>query len=226
MAITFNRSDHPDRVVYPGRYPLVLDPVVHNIKLKRVLIDDGSALNILFAKTLDEMQIPKSELKPSSAPFHGVIPGLSSTPLGHITLPVTFGVRENFRTENITFEVADFEAAYHAIIGRPALAKFMAVPHYTYLMMKMPGPNGVIILRSDVRQAFTYDKESCDMAQSHERLRGQQEIRLAASTSEEGEILVKKIAKSGEGDAKTKKISLDPSDPSKIAVIGAELDPK
>lgn len=55
VAITFNRSDHPDRVVHPGRYPLVLDPVVRNIKLKRVLIDGGSALNILFAKTLDEM---------------------------------------------------------------------------------------------------------------------------------------------------------------------------
>jgi hypothetical protein len=226
VAITFNRSDHPDRVVHPGRYPLVLDPVVRNIKLKRVLIDGGSALNILFAKTLDEMQIPRSELKPSSAPFHGVIPGLSSTPLGRITLPVTFGVRENFRTKNTTFEVADFEAAYHAIIGRPALAKFMAVPHYTYLIMKMPGPNGVITLRSDVKQAFTCNKESCDMAQSHKRLRGQLEVRLAASTSGEGEVPTKKIAKSGDGDAKTKKIPLDPSDPSKTAVIGAELDPK
>nr|AAT85796.1 hypothetical protein [Oryza sativa Japonica Group]ABF96881.1 retrotransposon protein, putative, Ty3-gypsy subclass [Oryza sativa Japonica Group] len=162
---------HDRIMVHPGRYPLVLDLVVHNVKLRRTLIDDGSALNILFAKTLDDMQIPRTELKPSNAPFHGVIPGLSATPLGQITLPVTFGTRENFRTENVCFEVADFETAYHAILGRPALAKFMAVPHYTYMMMKMPGPRGVISLRSDIKQAVTCDKESCEMAQTHETTR-------------------------------------------------------
>nr|ABA97384.2 retrotransposon protein, putative, Ty3-gypsy subclass [Oryza sativa Japonica Group] len=117
IAIKFDCSDHPDRVVHPGRYPLVLDPVVRNVKLRRTLIDGGSALNILFAKTLDDMQIPHMELKPSNAPFHGVIPGLSATPLGQITLPVTFGTWENFRTENVCFEVAYFETAYHAILG-------------------------------------------------------------------------------------------------------------
>ncbi len=81
-TIKFDRLDHPDRVVHPGRYPLVLDQVVRNVKLRRSLIDGGSALNILFAKTLDDMQIARTELKPSNAPFHGVIPGLSATPLG------------------------------------------------------------------------------------------------------------------------------------------------
>nr|CAE02225.2 OSJNBb0015C06.3 [Oryza sativa Japonica Group] len=180
-AIKFDHSDHPDRVVHPGR-----------------------ALNILFAKTLDDMQIPWTELKPSSAPFHGVIPGLSSTPLSQITLPVTFGTRENFRTENICFEVADFETAYHAILGRPALPKFMAVPHYTYMMMKMPGPRGVISLRSDIKQAVTCDKESCEMAQTREITLAREEIRLAASIATEEEVPATKMPKSGEGDAKTK----------------------
>src|SRR5438128_3972147 len=51
--ITFGRADHPDHVPYPGRYPLVLDPIVRTVQLNRVLIDVGSGLNILFAKTLD-----------------------------------------------------------------------------------------------------------------------------------------------------------------------------
>ncbi|XP_066168742.1 uncharacterized protein [Oryza sativa Japonica Group] len=59
-TIKFNRSDHPDRVVHPGRYPLVLDPVVRSVKLRRSLIDGGIALNIRFAKTLDDMQIPRT----------------------------------------------------------------------------------------------------------------------------------------------------------------------
>ena len=142
--------------------------MVRNVKLRRTLIDGSSALNILFAKTLDDMQIPRTELKLSNAPFHGVIPGLLATPLGQITLPVTFGTLENFRTENVCFEVADFETAYHAILGRPALAKFIAIPHYTYMMMKMPGPQGVISLWSDIKQVVTCDKESCEMAQTHE----------------------------------------------------------
>nr|ABF97190.1 retrotransposon protein, putative, Ty3-gypsy subclass [Oryza sativa Japonica Group] len=216
-AIKFDRSDHPDRVVHPGRYPLVLDPVVRNVKLRRTLIDGGSALNILFAKTLDDMQIPRTELKPSNAPFHGVIPGLSATPLGQITLPVTFGTRENFRTENVCFEVADFETAYHAILGRPALAKFMAVPHYTYMMMKMPGPRGVISLRSDIKQAVTCDKESYEMAQTHETTLAREEIRLSATTAGEGEVPATKLTKTEESDAKAKKIPLDPSDPDKTA---------
>src|SRR5438132_27626 len=159
VPITFGRADHPDHVPHPGRYPLVLDPIVRTVKLNRVLIDGGSRLNILFAKTLDNMKIPCSELKRSRAPFHGVIPGTSVTPLGTIKLSVTFDSRENFRTEDVTFEVADFKAAYHAILGRPALIKFMAVPHYTYMLMKLPGPNGVISLQGDVRRSYDCDQE-------------------------------------------------------------------
>src|SRR6266498_6013509 len=117
--ITFGRADHPDHVPHPGRYPLVLDPIVRTVKLNRVLIDGGSGLNILFAKTLDDMKIPHSELNWSPAPFHGVIPGTSAVPLGQISLPVTLGTWENFWTENISFGVADLEMAYHAIFGRP-----------------------------------------------------------------------------------------------------------
>src|SRR5438128_11314201 len=106
VPITFGRADHPDRVPHPGRCALVPDPIVRTVKLNRVLIDGGNGLNILFAKTLDDMKIPRSELKQSRVPFHGVIPGTSATPLGMIKLPVTFGSRENFRLEHISCELA------------------------------------------------------------------------------------------------------------------------
>jgi hypothetical protein len=50
-----------------------------------------------------------------------------------------FQARENYRTEFIKFKVANLESSYHAILGRPALAKFMAVLHYVYFLLKMPG---------------------------------------------------------------------------------------
>ena len=87
-----------------------------------------------------------SLLTPSKAPFYGIGPRNSSTPIGSVTLPVTFGTEQNFQTEYIKFKVADFESSYHAILGRPALAKFMAVPHYVYLLLKMPGNTRVLSL--------------------------------------------------------------------------------
>jgi hypothetical protein len=124
----------------PGKFPLVLDPVVVEVKLTRVLIDGGSGLNLIFASTLRKMGFDLTDmLVPSKSPFYSTVPGNVAYPLGMVVLPVTFGTRENYRTEFIKFEVANFDSSYHAILGRPALAKFMAVPHYVYLLLKMPG---------------------------------------------------------------------------------------
>jgi hypothetical protein len=83
-------------------------------------------------------------ITPTSVSFYRIVPSKAAMPLEHITLPVTFGTPANYCTEFIKFEIADFESSYHAILERPALAKFMAIPHYSYLLLKMPGPNGVL----------------------------------------------------------------------------------
>jgi hypothetical protein len=164
VPITFDRGDYPDFIPKPRRYPLVVCPIVKDVKLNRVLVDGGSSLNLFFLKTFNQMGLSRSLLRPSRAPFHGVVLGTAATPIGQISLPVTFGTRENFQTENIQFEVADFETAYNAFLGRPALTKFMSIPHYAYLVLKMLGPRGVISIRGDVKRAYDYDKESCEMA--------------------------------------------------------------
>jgi hypothetical protein len=61
-------------------------------------------------------------------------------------LPIQFGTIDMFRVEYITFLVTNFDTSYHAILGRLALTKFMAVPHYSYLVLKMPAPGGVLSL--------------------------------------------------------------------------------
>jgi hypothetical protein len=58
-------------------------------------------------------------------------------PLGSITLPVTFVTEENFRTENVQFDVAEVNLPFNAIIGMPALYWFMDIAHYEYLVLKM-----------------------------------------------------------------------------------------
>jgi len=95
-----------------------------------VLMDRGRGFNIMYSETLDAMGIDWSRIRPSCAPFRGIVPGKQAVPIGHIDLPVTFEDRPNFRMETLTFEVVDFCHAYHAILGRPCYAKFMAIPNY------------------------------------------------------------------------------------------------
>jgi hypothetical protein len=104
VSITFDHNDHLDIVLKTGRYPLIVSLIVKDVKLNRVLVDGGSSLNTLFLKTFDQMDLCRAMLCPSQAPYHGIVLGAAATPIGQITLPVTFGTQENFRTENLQFD--------------------------------------------------------------------------------------------------------------------------
>jgi hypothetical protein len=81
-SITFDRGDHPDRVSSPGKYLLVVDPVIGNVRLTKVLMDGGSSLNIIYTETLGLLQIDLSTIRAGAVPFHGIIPGKRVQPLG------------------------------------------------------------------------------------------------------------------------------------------------
>ena len=83
----------------------------------------------------DQMQVPYERLMPTK-PFTGVTAG-TTTPIGQVSLPVTFGTRSNYRTELIDFDVANLGLPYKAILGYPALAKFMMVTHHAYNTVKL-----------------------------------------------------------------------------------------
>jgi hypothetical protein len=67
---------------------------------------------------------------------------------------VSCGTGENKHREMLTFELASFDIRYNYILGKPFLFKFMAVIHTAYATIKMPGPKGVIVLKSDQRDAL------------------------------------------------------------------------
>jgi hypothetical protein len=222
--ITFNQGDHPDYVSSPGRYPLVVDPVIGNARLTKVLMDGGSSLNIIYAKTLGLLGIDLSMIRASAAPFHGIILGKHVLPLGQLDLPVCFGTRSNFRREILTFEVVGFGGTYHAVLGRPCYAKFMAVPNYTYLKLKMPGPKGIITVGSTYRHAYECDVECVEYAEAI----AESEALIAdlECLSKEAPD-VKRHAGNFKPAEAVKTVALDPSnDAYKHVRIGSELDPK
>ncbi|XP_052138265.1 uncharacterized protein LOC127756918 [Oryza glaberrima] len=160
------------------------------------------------------MGIPRRELTPTVQPFHGITPESSSKPLGKITLPVTFGHAENFRTEQITFDVAEFDTAYNAIIGRTALAKFMAASHYAYQVLKMPGPKGTITIQGNAKLAVQCDKRSLDMVENTPN----------PPATTENPKKVSKPKKTAKLDGTIKIILFSSANPDKTVKIGASLD--
>jgi hypothetical protein len=164
--ITFDQGDHPDFVPSSGRYPLVIDPIIGNVRLSKVLMDGGSSLNIIYAETLELLGVDRSEVRAGAAPFHGIVPGKRILPLRRIDLPICFGTPSNFQKEALTFEVIRFRGTYHAALRKPCYTKFMVVPNYTYLKLKMPGSNGIITVGSTYRHTYECDVECVEYAEA------------------------------------------------------------
>jgi hypothetical protein len=152
-TIFFSRAHQWLNFDHPGKYPLLVDPVIRESQVKKVLVDGGSSINVTFPRTLQALGVAIDDLTELDTPFLSIVPTKGEYPLGHIYMSVTFGTLENYRTEFLRFEVARFNCGYNTIIGRPGLAKFMAIPHYPYMILKMPGPQGIITLRADFQGA-------------------------------------------------------------------------
>ena len=127
--------------------------------------------------------------------------------------------------------MVDLESPYQALLGRPALAKFMAVPHYAYLKMKMPSSKGILTVASDYRKSSACMAESSRLAESlvitaERRLLD----RVVAMAGKQPEMSPDPKESEAEGSFKpakeTKRIPLDPEHPERHAVIGANLDSK
>src|ERR1041384_5774544 len=168
--ISWGREDHPSIMPNLGTYPLVVNALFEgpkfSCKFSRVLIDGGSRINIMYRETLVKLGLTERDLEHSRTTFHGIVPGLSCTPLGRIRLDVIFGTEENFRREPIWFEVADLSSPYHALLGLPAVAKFMLSTHLPYLKMKLPGPNGIITVTGDFRKSLECTSAGGNLADS------------------------------------------------------------
>jgi hypothetical protein len=146
-TISFEASDCPENMAGAGILPLMTALVIANMRLHHVLIDGGAGLNVISHAAFKQLQILGSRLGPSR-PFCGMGPQ-PVYPLGSIALPFTFRTKENFRTENVQFDVAEVNLPFNAIIGRPTLYRFMAITHYEYLVLKMSSPAGVLTVQGD-----------------------------------------------------------------------------
>jgi hypothetical protein len=202
--------------------------VIRESRVKKVLVDGGSSINVTFSRTLLALGVALKDLTESDTPFFGIVPTEGEYPLGHIYMPVTFETLENYRTEFLRFKVAHFDCGYNAIIGRPGLAKLMAIPHYSYMILKMMGPQGVITVRADfqgtmecfrgaIQAALTSGPPTTPLAQANTR---SEEEGLTIPTNEAQAVT------SIRPTEETKRINLGFTDERKTAIISSSLDDK
>ena len=95
-AITFDSSDRLKCATTTGALPMLCSSVISNVTVTKTLIDGGAGLNVLSVQTFNRLQVPYHQLQPTK-PFSGVTDG-STTPIGQVRLPVTFGQRKTYRT--------------------------------------------------------------------------------------------------------------------------------
>jgi len=223
VPITFSRDDHPPAVYRPGHAALVLDAQIGNYAMTKVFMDGGSGLNIIFTDTLRRMNKAVDNLPESTSTFHGIVPGRAVHPKGTIQLDVTFGTPEHFRTESIEFEVVDWKSQYHAILGRPTFARFMAVPHYAYLKLKMPGPKGVITVNGNFQRSDSCDREFSKISEMY----GMEQALADLEISNDRTLLPehKRLATDREFNATndTRPHQVHPTDPSKTVNVSSSL---
>jgi hypothetical protein len=225
QPITFSRADHWVHILDLRSYHLVVEPTMEGPLLSQTLINGWSGLNIIFLETLKKMDVDFKRMTACNELFFGIVLGLAAYPLDRVSLSVTFGTEDNFRTEYLSFEIADFKSSYHAILGHPMLARFIAIPHYTYLVLKMPALNEVLTIYDDLIISFRCDNEALDITMTNAYVDASAVLVAEAAKVAPSDLTIseQKHTDATLDATPAKKVCLGLADPEKMMVIGDNL---
>jgi hypothetical protein len=144
IPFTFSQEDLQLKD-YPHNDAMVISCVINVFLVHNVLVDTGSAADIIFAKAFRQMQEPEDKILDATHPLYG-FGGRQIVALAKISMSVAFGFINNTRTKQVMFDIVDMEYPYNAIIGRGTLNAFEAILHPAYLCMKIPSDQGPIAI--------------------------------------------------------------------------------
>lgn len=136
------KSDDNELIHYEERNNLmVVLAIVTSFKVKRILVNSGSAMKFLSWETYKKMGLKKQSLsKPS--PLYSFVNHLVEVK-GTITLPVTLGDDKHTTTECIQFYVVDLPMAYNTIFGKPIMRMTKMVMATFYMNIKFLTSTGI-----------------------------------------------------------------------------------
>jgi hypothetical protein len=134
--------------------PLLIRADMANFDVRRILVDTGSSVDIMFSQCFNTLQLDQSHLSPYVGSDLQGFNGATTKPWGYVDLIVTFGAEEAARSVKIQFLVVDCPSLYQCILGREAIANLLAVPSTAHLKMKYCTTKGqVATLHGDIEAA-------------------------------------------------------------------------
>ncbi|XP_010687401.1 uncharacterized protein LOC104901512 [Beta vulgaris subsp. vulgaris] len=140
-TMTFKDSHHP--IQTPHDDPLVVEMKIANLRVGRVLIDNGSSADIISMKCLRKLKYQETDLSPIDQPLVG-FGGQSFHPLGSVKLPTRMGEKGAGRNVVVDYLVVDTNLPYNVIIGPPTLNKVKAAISTYQLVLQFEGEEGKV----------------------------------------------------------------------------------
>jgi hypothetical protein len=187
--------------------------------LGKLLVDNGSSADIIFADAFDKMGLSKDLLQPPDTPLYGFGRRVIHA-LGKVVLSVSFGTVQNARNEYLSFDVVEMYYPYNDILGRGFLNKFEVVIHQAYLCVKIPATQGVITI-------WGHQNDDCNLERGHTP--GQRNVH-ALDEAMKGKEVEKQPKANREkinmqSDCDTKRVLLDAMVLNQTIIIGSDLSP-
>ncbi|KAL2247814.1 UNVERIFIED_CONTAM: hypothetical protein Sindi_2633700 [Sesamum indicum] len=192
---------------------MVIKMDIANFSVHKVLVDNGSSVDIILMEVLNKMDLYNAKLAPVAAPLVG-FGGSEVQSLGTINLPVSIGEEPRRRTLMVKFLVVSTPFAYNVILGRPGLNSFKAIVSTYHGKMKFPTPNGVGEVSCDQMEARRCYNLSLKKGNIEEKRR-----KLDILDEEQGNQKTKRI----ESIDEHKEVGIVDGDPTKITKIGSRL---
>ncbi|GKV50976.1 hypothetical protein SLEP1_g57654 [Rubroshorea leprosula] len=147
QPITFTSADL-DTVVTPHNDPLVTSVIINNCEVQRVLVDTGSAPDIMYFHCFESLGLDPALLQKYDGPIYG----FNNQPVpveGVLTLHMAFGSGRTYVAPPVRFLVVKMASSFNIVIGRPTLTEIRAVVSQSHLCMKFPTPMGIATLRGN-----------------------------------------------------------------------------
>ncbi|MQL72212.1 hypothetical protein Taro_004519 [Colocasia esculenta] len=129
-------------VITPHTDALVISATVNHCNVRRILVDNGSAPDVLAYDYCVLMGLKTDQLTPVESPLFG-FSGVSVQPIGKVRLPITLGTAPKTVTKIVDFLVIKNVPGYNAILGRGLIGRIKAVPSSLHQKMKFPTPSGI-----------------------------------------------------------------------------------
>ncbi|GKV48101.1 hypothetical protein SLEP1_g54937 [Rubroshorea leprosula] len=228
QPITFTSADL-EAVVTPHNDPLVTSVTINNCEVQRVLVDTGSAPDIMYFHCFESLGLDPALLQRYDGPIYG----FNNQPVpveGVLTMNVAFGSGRSYVTPSVRFLVVKMASSFNVVIGQPTLTEIRAVVSQSHLCMKFPTPTGIATLRGNQEVA-----RHCYITSVTQPQKGKAqtpEINPKRIPDDRQVMGVEIVDNRPEDETKAapvedvEEVQIDDKDPSRKTQIGTKLNPE